>query len=177
MNEQEFWKIIDRSAVESKLDTSLQSNIITEMLDSYTIEQMIEFEIIFRQLVIAADDFKILGAQKIIDGYVSDDSYLYFRCWLIGLGESTFREALQNPDILADVVHEGTVADFEELMYVTTTAFLKKTGKEEEDDSCPRAIALYKGYDYDFNTPPTKGTDWTEDQLPVLYPRLWAKFH
>jgi len=53
-------------------------------------EQIIEFEIIFRRLIIEVDEFKIMGAQKIIEGYVSDDSYLYFRCWLIGKGEKIY---------------------------------------------------------------------------------------
>jgi hypothetical protein len=24
---------------------------------------------------------------------------------------------------------------------------------------------------------PTKGTEWAEDDLPTLYPKLWAKFN
>ena len=121
------------------------------------------------------DDFKILAAEKIIEGEVSDDSYLYFRCWLIGQGEKTFTETLKNPDYLADFVNKETFSEFEELMYVATTAFEQKTGKQE-DDNFPRSIADKKGISYDFNTPPTKGTDWKVEELPKLYPKLWAKF-
>ena len=180
MDKQEFWKIINYSFDKSNHDKSLQEKIIIEKLNTYTADQIVEFELIFRQLIIDADDFKVIAAEKIIEGWVSDDSYLYFRCWLIGQGEKTFTETLKNPDFLADIVNKQTETNFEELMYVTTTAFEQKAGKKEDDDkddSFPRNFAFKKGIDYDFGAPPTKGTDWTTEQLPKLYPKLWAKFN
>ena len=177
MDKQEFWKIINYSFDKSNHDKSLQEKIIIEKLKTYSADQIVEFELIFRQFVIDADDFKIMAAEKIIEGWVTDDPYLYFRCWLIGQGEKTFTETLKNPDFLADLVDKQTSTNFEELMYVATTAFEQKTGKKEEDESFPRDVAFKKGLSYDFGTPPTKGTDWTEEQLPKLYPKLWAKFH
>jgi hypothetical protein len=177
MDKQEFWKIINFSFDKAQHDKTLQEKIILEKLSNYTADEIVEFEIIFRQLVIEADDFKVMAAEKIIEGWVTDDQYLYFRCWLIGQGEKTFTETLKNPDYLADLVDKQTSSDFEELMYVATTAFEQKTGKKEEDDSFPRSIAIKKGLDYDFGAPPTKGIDWTTEQLPKLYPKLWTKFN
>ena len=118
-----------------------------------------------------------MAAAKIIEGWVSDDSYLYFRCWLIGQGEETFTEALKSPDSLAERVGKGVETSFEELMYVATNAYRQLTGKDDEDETFPRDRAIASGLDYNFGAPPTKGTDWTEDQLPKSYPKLWAKFH
>jgi hypothetical protein len=61
-------------------------------------------------------------------------------------------------------------------MYVATKAYSLKTGKKE-DETFPRDTAISMGLDYDFGAPPTKGNDWTEDQLPSLLPKLWAKFN
>jgi hypothetical protein len=177
MDKQEFWKIINFSLDKAQYDKTLQEKIILEKLSNYTTDEIVEFEIIFRQLVIEADDFKVMAAEKIIQGWVTDDPYLYFRCWLIGQGEKTFTETLKNPDYLADLVDKQTSSDFEELMYVATTAFEQKTGKKEEDDRFPRSITIKKGLDYDFGAPPTKGIDWTTEQLPKLYPKLWTKFN
>lgn len=180
MDKQEFWKIINFSIDKAQNDKSLQETIILEKLLSYSEDNIVQFEIVFRQLVIEADDFKVMAAEKIIEGSVSDDSYLYFRCWLIGQGEKTFTETLKNPDYLADLVDKQTSTDFEQLMYVTTKAFERKTGKKEDDDKdyrFPRNFALKKGLDYDFGAPPTKGMDWTTEQLPKLYPNLWSKFN
>jgi len=177
MDKNEFWKIIDYSMANSNGNRETQEKLILEKLLSYTLEDITSFEIIFRQLVIEADDFKIMGAEKIIEGWVMDDSYLYFRCWLIGQGQRTFEEALKDPDYLANIVSKGEYTNFEELMYVATKAYSQISGKEE-DETFPRGVAIVaKELDYDFGAPPTKGTDWTEDQLPSLYPKLWAKFH
>jgi len=60
---------------------------------------------------------------------------------------------------------------------VATTAFEQRTGREEdEDDTFPRAVASTRGLEYDFNVV-TKGKDWTEEQLPMMFPKLWEKFN
>ncbi|WP_395077879.1 DUF4240 domain-containing protein [Flavobacterium sp.] len=176
MDKIEFWKIIEYSIAKSNNVKSEQEKVIIEKLAIYSPEQIIEFELIFRQLIIDADDFKIMATQKIIEGYVSDDSYLYFRCWLIKKGEKIYTETLKNPDFLAENINQGEKSYFEELMYVATNAFKIKTGKKEEDESFPRDIAIERGLDYDFGAPPTKGIDWKEEDLPKIYPKLWAKF-
>lgn len=177
MDKKEFWKIIEYSIQKSNNDKLEQEKAIIEKLATYNPEQIIEFEIIFRQLIIEADDFKIMGAQKIIEGYVSDDSYLYFRCWLIGKGEKIYTETLKNPEFLAQNINQDEETYFEELMYVATSAYKLKTGKKAEDESFPRDTAIKKGLDYDFGAPPTKGIDWKEDELPKTYPKLWKLYN
>ncbi|MFT3701709.1 MAG: DUF4240 domain-containing protein [Agriterribacter sp.] len=177
MDQKEFWKIIDYSFFESNGNQQQQENLLIQKLVAYTPEQIIEFEKIFRRYVIEADDFKIVGAEKIIEGVVTDDGYLYFRCWLIAQGEHTFKETLKLPDNLAGNVDKDGYTQFEELMYVADKAYMQKTGKKQEDQTFPRDVAYKSGLDYDFGAPPTKGNKWTPDQLPGLYPKLWAKFH
>jgi hypothetical protein len=176
MDKQEFWKIIDYAFINSNGNFEVQATLIVRKLTEYTLDQIIDFEKIFRIQVIEADDYKVMAAQKIIEGWVTDDPYLYFRCWLIGQGEKTFKETLKSPEYLADIVSPGMNTQFEDLLYVATKAYFQKTGKNEEDETCPRSKAIKDGLDYDFGAPPTKGTDWTTDQLPKLYPKLWSKF-
>ncbi|UYZ62672.1 DUF4240 domain-containing protein [Hymenobacter weizhouensis] len=174
MEKKEFWHFIESAAREAQNNQQLQEAALIKSLQTLEPEQIISFECVLREYLIEADHFNILAAQKIIDGYVSDDSYLYFRCWLIGQGEAVFTTALLNPDTLASVV-DDPYQGFEELLYVATTAFEKRTGKTEEDDSFPRNIAHARGLDYDFGSE-TKGDDWTESQLPKMLPKLWKKF-
>ena len=61
------------------------------------------------------------------------------------------------------------------LLYVPTKAYEIKTG-ETEDSSFPRDTCISKGLDYDFNAPPTKGTDFSDEDLPAICPRLWERF-
>ena len=175
MDKSEFWRIIDFARLHAQEDSQRQELLLVKGLEQYSAENIIEFECLLRQTIIDADDFKVMAAEKIMEGSVSDDSYVYFRCWLIGQGEQVFTEALRNPDSLVTVVTAETTTDFEALLYVTTQAYQHKTGKGEEDDSFPRNIAAKRGLDYDFGSQ-TKGQDWTPEQLPTLLPRLWEKF-
>ncbi|WP_223652661.1 DUF4240 domain-containing protein [Hymenobacter psoromatis] len=176
MDKQEFWRIIDLAHQQANGDEQIQEVLLIKALENHEPAQIIEFECLLRQQIIAADDFKVMAAQKIILGSVSDDSYLYFRCWLIGQGEDVFSQALRNPDSLAAIDTEEVNPDFESLLYVATQAYQHKTGKEEEDESFPRDVASERGLNYDFETE-TKGEDWEEEQLPTLLPSLWAKYN
>lgn len=174
MDKQQFWRVIDFAHQQAKGDERLFENLLIKSLGQYSPEEIIEFECLLEQQLLAADDFKVMAAQKIIEGSVTDDSYLYFRCWLISQGKSVFEEALRNPDSLASIDTEGVVAEFEPLLYVATQAYKNKTGKQEEDESFPRGVASKRGLNYDSSTG-TKGKDWTEEQLPTLLPKLWVK--
>jgi hypothetical protein len=174
MDKQEFWRVIDFAHQQAKVDEGLFENLLVKNLSQYSSEGIIEFECLLEQQLLAADDFKIMAAQKIIEGSVTDDSYLYFRCWLISQGKNVFEEALRNPDSLANLDTEGTVAEFEPLLYVSTQAYENKTGKHEEDVSFPRNVASVRGLNYD-SASGTKGEDWKEEQLPTLLPKLWAR--
>ncbi|ACU61800.1 DUF4240 domain-containing protein [Chitinophaga pinensis] len=177
MDKFNFWDLIEESYKQSHGDKEQQITILTDLLQQFDTQVIIEFEKIFRELVIQADTYKVMAALKIVDGFVTDDSYLYFRCRLISRGRAFFNDVLENPDYLANYdVSITSDIDHEELMYVATRAYRKKTGIEKEDDTFPRSIAYAAGLDYDFGAPPTKGTDWTEEELPVLLPRLWQQY-
>jgi hypothetical protein len=176
INTDQFWMLINSAVKVSNDNDSLKEQYLISQLSKLSLKEIHDFEMALRKSIIDADDFKVMAAQKIIEGYVSDDSYLYFHCWLIGQGKTVFSETLKNPDYLAKIVNKGDICEFEELLYITTEAFSKVTGKKE-DDSFPRSVAYSKGLDYDNGAPPTKGTDWTSDQLPTLYPKLWTKLN
>ncbi|WP_165822173.1 DUF4240 domain-containing protein [Hymenobacter edaphi] len=170
-----FWQLIDQAAAAAPADNDARAQLLVNALASRPLEEITAFELTLRQHLIEADDYGIMAAQKIIDGYVSDDPYLYFRCWLIGQGEVVFRAALQHPDSLAALVPGAYECDFEPLLYVATEAYKQQTG-QAEDDTFPRGVAVSQGLDYDFMAPPTTGTDWIEEDLPKLLPKLWKKF-
>ena len=178
MNTEIFWEIIDKSSIISNGSNSLQEKLLIDILADYPKEEIIDFEIVLRQLIDEADHYNVVAAEKIIQGWVSDDSYLYFRCWLIAQGKSVFYGSLQNPDLLANIITDATETSFEELLYIATEAFKLKTGKQEEDDSFPREVASEKdkALNYDMGGSGTKGEDWEVDDLPKLYPKLCARF-
>ena len=171
----EFWRIIDFSKQYAAGNSDAQETLLVKILAQYSPGEIIEFECVLRQCLEEADDFNVMAAAKIIEGSVTDDSYIYFRCWLIAQGEKVFSEAVRTPDSLAAVATDDTQTDFEQLLYVATDAYKISTGKQKEDDNFPRNVAAERGLSYDFGSE-TKGRDWTPEQLPTLLPKLWAKF-
>lgn len=175
MDEPSFWKMIEATSVRSSIDTDQLASILEQQLSKMSRTEVIDFEIILREKIFEADHFNVMVAQKIIDGYVSDDSYLYFRCWLISLGKEAFYGTIKSTDYLAGIINKDITPEFENLLYITTSAFSKITNKEE-DDSFPRNIAADKGLNYDALGLETKGEDWTEEDLPKRAPKLFNMF-
>ena len=174
MDTEEFWKIIERANQTAEGDQEDKLYILVSQLEPYAEKDIIEFERILRAKIIECDYFTIMAILKIVEGYVTDDSYLYFRCWLIGSGKAVYENAIKDPDSVSQVVDFSELLDFEGLLYVATAAFAHKTGREE-DDSFPRDLCSADGLDYDFNAPPTKGQVWNEADLSSLLPNLWAR--
>ncbi|MET3977574.1 hypothetical protein ABIB62_000140 [Mucilaginibacter sp. UYP25] len=177
MDEVEFWKIIDYSYESSAGDLEMQSNVIIKGLSQYTPSEIIEFEVIFTKKLIEANDYKIIAINHIVDSPVSDDGFLYFRCWLISLGRKNFEQTIKKPDYLAHVIQKGVVPDFESMLYISTSAYKNKTGKQVEDATFPREVAFRRGLNYETGGAKITGKDWKEEDLPKLYPKLWAKFN
>ncbi|WP_160714905.1 DUF4240 domain-containing protein [Chitinophaga solisilvae] len=176
MEKETFWKIMETASTAAEEE---KAGKITQLLTSCSLEDITDFEIILREAIIELDDFSIMGILKVMTGRVSDDAYVYFRCWLISQGKAVVETARTQPDNLAAIVHENTYPDFEELLYVADDAYLQKSGltEEEAEDNLPRNVAYERGLDYDFEAPPTKGIQWTADDLPRLYPKLWAVYN
>ena|SRR5262245_4200691 len=165
MSIDEFWKIIEGA----------DDDIMVDMLCKLSRQDIVEFERHLRERIIECDNYNVIAALKIINGGVTDDTYLYFRCWLIAKGRRAFENALQNADSISDVLEDKEMPDCEGLLYLATRAFEIKTGRAE-DASFPRDTCISQGLDYDFNAPPTKGTDFSDKDLPELCPRLWERF-
>ena len=176
INKQEFWRIIDFSKQYAVGNNEVQEALLVKILAQYSPGEIVQFECLLRQRLEEADDFNVMAAEKIMEGSVTDDSYIYFRCWLVAQGKQVFTEVVRSPDTLAAVATDEVETNFEQLLYVATDAYKISTGKQEEDASFPRNIAAERGLSYDFGSE-TKGKDWTPEQLPALLPKLWAKFN
>lgn len=172
MNESEFWELIEQSIQKCRDEKHCQLEFLKSSLLEMDSTHIYDFEEILRKKIIECDDYKVMAAAKIIDGYVSDDSYIYFRCWLIGKGQFVYENAVRDPDTHSNHIMDKNSCDFEELLYLATDAYSSKSGKEE-DDTFPRDACISKGLDYDFGAPATKGEDWNEEDLPNMYPKLW----
>jgi Protein of unknown function (DUF4240) len=176
-----FWKIMDYAFDKAKFDNELKEKTILDQLTKLTTEQIQEFEIIFQQMNLKSNTWNNMAAHTIIEDGSSDDTFFYFRCWLISLGKYHFEETLKNPDHLADIdipinkkYGYGEVI-FEELIPISDQAYYIVSRKTKEDETFPRTNAQKKGLFFDSGGE-TKGVEWTDKDLPKIAPKLFKKF-
>src|SRR5262245_16992316 len=105
MNSGQFWDILQaayRAAENGTTDDWFEA-LKTELAKLPT-PQILRFRHRFDDLIGAAYKTDLWGAASLINGGCSNDGFHYFRCWLIGMGQAVYENALDNPDSLADVL-------------------------------------------------------------------------
>ncbi len=166
-----FWSIIgeSRATIAPYIDIPQQCELVSEILSTKPEDQIVAFELTLRDLIGQANHFNVMAACKICEGFVSDDNYLYFRAGLIFFGRDVYYGTLENPDACAETIVLNTGG--EDVLYVADNAFMKEFGSDT-DKTLPRDRASeYYNYDLDMEEP--AGEDWTQEELPHRYPRLW----
>ena len=159
MDIDEFWSLIERSDSAPDQEEGLRA-----LLRGRSREDLVDFERIFADQLARTYRWDLWGAGYVINGGMSDDSFDYFRYWLIGRGREVFERALADPDSLADVpaALEGDL-EAEGLWGAGIEAY-EQTYDEEmpiEEREHPDEPA---------------GEEWDDDDLDRLFPRLSAKF-
>ena len=117
MNKETFWSIIEKA---KDSNTEVMYLNLTQKMTKLSKEDIL----IFRAYLVAYMELSnetiwLDMACKVINGYVSDDTSLYFTLWLISQGETVLLKSLENPDTLSELseIPWGN-ADFEMLMSI-----------------------------------------------------------
>lgn len=169
MDQPTFWKIIETSRQAAEGDPYEHADTLHAALMELPLDEIVDFDRIFREYHAKAYNWGLWGAAYIIGGGCSDDGFMDFRAWLISKGEAVYEAALRNPDSLADVVTDlDDSAQVEELNYVASKAWEEKSGKGFQE---------FPSADVDSPMEPS-GEPWDEDEdmLAQLFPRLDKKF-
>ncbi len=173
MNKDNFWQIIAQSRADFDADLEIgnmerQSDRFYDLLSQLKPKKIIAFDRIFHELLAESYRWDLWGAAYILsEGMCSEDSFDYFRSWLISMGQEVYEKALENPDSLVEFAGQPGVEDifFEEFANVAPEVYLEKTG---EIIPAPN-ISL---------PPAPLGEQWQEnpEDLNRRFPGLWAKF-
>ncbi len=167
MPEDDFWALIQESIQAGDGSVDSQIAFLEERLSTKTEGEIVGFELRFRDLVRRSYHYNVVALLKAIEGMVTDDPLLYFRCRLILYGRDVFCAVIDNPNKLKQKLD----ADWAEgLMYVADRAFIRKFG-EETDKELPRDIGS-RYSDYDAGDYPILGKEWDEDSFERRYARL-----
>lgn len=168
-DEKWFWDIIQQSrGTTSKISHDRQLKNLTKILSTHDKANILEFDRLFRDLLSKSYNWDLWGAAYIINGGCSDDTFDYFRSWLIGQGESIFYKSIESPETLIGVLKPKEEYEWEGLEYCAIDAYEKKTGEEFRLPDNPR--------DNEKNVTEPTGRKWDENELPTRFPKLWKVF-
>ncbi|WP_353947022.1 DUF4240 domain-containing protein [Streptomyces sp. HUAS MG91] len=170
MDETEFWEIVDSTREAAEGDPEDHAELLVDRLLQSDPDAVLDFARHFESRYNRAYRWDLWGAAWVLLGGASDDSFDFFRCWLIGQGREVFEGALHDPDSLAELLDEfddEVDGDGEELGYAADEAYEELTGTVAADLGIPPAPPEPEGTPIDFEDPAT---------LARLYPRLTDRF-
>jgi len=160
MNKTKFWRLIETAQAESDGDLDKQIDVLARGLSDLSPEEMVRFQRFFEEFMALAYRWDLRGAAHLINGDCSDEEFVAFRAWLIAQGKEAFENALNDPDTLLELI-EGEV-HCPRLVRLADEIYRKKTGKELPPQE-PIEVDLM-------------GEEWVEEDLPDMFPKLWAEF-
>jgi hypothetical protein len=133
MDEDKFWALIGMS-LKATPNQDAQNRYLISYLAKLPPHEIIGFRLRTDYLLYQTYTSALWCAGYIMNGGCSDDSFEYFRCWIISRGKETYYQSKADPDYLA---YEITKSDgdytFEEFWYVALEAFERTTGKNLYD--------------------------------------------
>ncbi len=175
LDEEVFWRIIDESIKNTQTKSlNHQIGFISEKVKDLRLKEIVGFRMRTDKLLYDTYNSEMWCAGYIMNGGCSDDSFEYFRCWVISRGKEAYYKAKENPDSLISEVNNSIESyDLEDFWYVANWVFTERTGKN-----------LYDYVDYEnFKTHegkyPKFEFTWEEDNpesMRKICPNLYKKF-
>ncbi len=153
MDKEKFWQIID-GAREAAGSWQEMRGPLADTLSKLDAPDILHWQQIFHEYAALSEKPMLWAAAHVMMDGCSDDSFDYFRGWLIAQGRDVYMGALAEPDSLASVAAvqawaretvdsahmaplDGYRNDprFEEMMYAGIKAYDGKTGRDFYDDA------------------------------------------
>ncbi|MCL2141799.1 MAG: DUF4240 domain-containing protein [Methanimicrococcus sp.] len=172
MSEEVFWDLIEETKSDDPQD---QLDHLVELLSSKSVEEILGFDYRLDKFLEKSYNPNLWAAGYIVCDGMSDDSFDYFRAWLISKGKDVYESALKNPDSLINVFEKMNETDFpenEEILYAGLDAYEQVTEKEDFYD-------VIDSYEDDFQILEIE-LNWDEDDpetLKNICPKLFERYY
>lgn len=161
-NEEQFWGLIDQARAGKLASASPEQ--LHKLLSRLSEDEVLGFGHTFYEKLCDLNQWRLWAAGYVIAGGMSDDSFHYFRSWIIGKGRDAFEVAMKNPDELGPFVDNNEV-DNELLEYVAVKVLEQRGVTEDPRDRSDRRA----------DDQPT-GEPFEEDTVAAAFPKLAALF-
>ena len=127
MDAAQFWQIIEHSRHD---DAAKQKTRLRAKLRPLPDDDIASFAAWLRKAVEEIHTPALAAAAQIVLGGISDDSYEYFRLWLISRGPEASLRVLRDPNDLIELLDDPDEASFEEFASPALGLLEKRVGEE-----------------------------------------------
>jgi len=162
MDEETFWRLIDRARAPSGVNVRKQARRMFDELITLSVEEILAYESVMNDLMDRAYDAALWDAASIMNCGCSDDGFEDFRGWLIAQGKEVYEKALIDPESLVDLPDVKDTAFAGKIFFLFFLAYERKAG--------PDLPVRFR------KSPSLKGTHWDEEDVNRRFPKLAAKF-
>jgi hypothetical protein len=160
VDEPQFWGLVPRAHDTAGNDRDRKCEVLKAEIGRLSTNDANDFAILFDTMMDRAYSHKLWGAAYVIHGGCSDDTFNDFRSSLISRGRSRFERAIADPDSLADERFDETAWFYEGYQYAVTAGV--------------KAVAGMRPRRRHPQPDRPSGDAWVDDDLPDLFPRLYA---
>jgi hypothetical protein len=165
----EFWMHIEAARKEAPSVEAIPQLLI-QRLSQLSENEIVDYSNHFRDCCNRSNDGSLWVAASVMMGGCGDDSFDYFRGWLIAQGQKVFETVLADPDSMAEldcIPSDPRAARLEEMLAVDAYAYEQRTGSE--DIEILRSRPLHGTRNLDF-------LRLSEKEELELFPKLAARF-
>ena len=190
-----FWEAIEKSYKYNKKDWEaydLREHIekLTTYLSKYSEEKLILFEKTLQEKLISLytapiaelsiileNEYEKEGDTYSFDGYISDDGFIYFRCWLLLKGKEFYEDITKDIESFVSGKYHFNIGDTwgEGLLYVASRANSEARPDSDEDIIRDTVYEKWPEINYDFGDFAMERKPESGTELQKMYPKLVAE--
>lgn len=183
MDKKKFWKIVNKAIVQSGADIDEYLEALEKLLRKLKPDDIVKWQLIFDEYLEVSKVDRLWAAAYLLNDGASDDGFDYFRAWLISLGQDAFLAILEDPDSIGELlqgnIDEDFLAEFEEVMYISSDVYLEKTEQDDEEiffEACDRlALTADEKAEIHADIVLPEALEWDEDDdLEIIFPKIAA---
>ena len=167
MNRKTFWELMDSTRPKNG-DVEKHLAQLRKALSRLDAGDLLDFEKITAELFHESYDARLWDVVSILcGGGCGDDSFDYFRGWLIMQGKEKFDRVLKQPERIPEWFPSGQIDFADGFGSLAVRAFEENYPDRD----------FYAEYDGPEGPGELKGELWrTEEELQSRYPELWDKY-
>jgi hypothetical protein len=169
-----FWALVAATRPAASTEdpvTAVEEQVgaLRRQLSALSDADVAAYRTLLHEQLAQANDWRLWAAGYLAAGGMSDDSFDYFRLWLVHQGRESFEQVLADPDRLAELAwdDEGDAfGEAETLGYVATEVLEDRGGDPELGDSTAPDVAQPAGEPFDEDD---------DEWFAATFPRLWTR--